>query len=283
VRTTHHDQAPPTSLGAIVARHRLGLIGSAVCAVVAAAGSLAPFVAVYAVTVALFSDGGDPGRIPAIAGWTAVAVVLRAVAQGVSTHLGHVAAYRVLADVRRTLARRLQAIPLARVRQRSTGEMKKVLHDDVEQLEEALAHGVPDGAAAAAVPLATTALLLALDWRLALVALGSLVLLVVVSAVGMRLAMRSNEAQARHATVLQGAIMGYLQGIEVIRSFVRADRTAARASRRCWRRSSSRSPRPRGRAGGSSRRCRSRPGARWRCSCRSPDRCSSTATSASPR
>jgi ATP-binding cassette subfamily B protein len=31
--------------------------------------------------------------------------------------------------------------------------------------------------------------------------------------------------------VLQGAIMGYLQGIEVIRSFVRADRTAARASR----------------------------------------------------
>ncbi|SJM63288.1 Lipid A export ATP-binding/permease protein MsbA [Actinomycetales bacterium JB111] len=215
----------------IVARHRLRLIGSAVCAVVAAAGSLAPFVAVYAVTVALFSDDGDPGRIPAIAGWTAVAIVLRAVAQGVSTHLGHVAAYRVLADVRRTLARRLQVIPLARVRQRSTGEMKKVLHDDVEQLEEALAHGVPDGAAAAAVPLVTTALLLALDWRLALVALGSLVLLVAVSAVGMRLAMRSNEAQAKHATVLQGAIMGYLQGIEVIRSFVRADRTAARASR----------------------------------------------------
>ncbi|ALJ19792.1 ABC transporter ATP-binding protein [Microbacterium sp. No. 7] len=212
------------TVGAVVSRHRRGLILSAVFAIVAGVCSLAPYVAVYAVTVALFDpDGGGADAIGWIAGATAAAIVVRAVASGLSTHAGHVAAYRVLADLRRAIARTLQRLPLGRVQARSAGEMKKLLHDDVEQLEEALAHGVPDMAAAAAVPVATTALLFAVDWRLALVALGSLALLVLVSAVGVRAAMPGNRLLAAHTSVLNRAVLGYLQGIKVIRGFLRPD------------------------------------------------------------
>lgn len=212
------------SLGAIVARHRTGLILSAVLAVVSGVCSLAPYVAVYAVTVALFDpEGAGASAIVWIAGATAAAIVVRAVASGLSTHVAHVAAYRVLADLRRAIARTLQRLPLGRVQARSAGEMKKLLHDDVEQMEEALAHGVPDMAAAAAVPVATTALLFVVDWRLALVALGALVLLVVVSATGMALAMPSNRLLAAHTGVLNQAVLGYLQGIKVIRGFLRPE------------------------------------------------------------
>lgn len=189
---------------------------------VGATCALAPYIAVYAVTVALFVDH-DPDQIPRIVGWTVAALIVRAVANAVSTHIGHAAAYRTLKDLRLAIARKLQRMPLGRVQARSSGEMKKVLHDDVEQIEEALAHGVPDGAAAAAVPLATTAVLFAFDWRLALLALLSLVLLVVISAIGMALAQKNNQALAAHALVLNRAVMGYLQGIKVIRSYLSPD------------------------------------------------------------
>ncbi|NLG55245.1 MAG: ABC transporter ATP-binding protein [Rhodococcus sp.] len=106
---------------------------------------------------------------------------------------------------------------------RSTGEMKKILHDDVEQLEEALGHGIPDLAAAIAVPITTTVLLFVVDWRLGLVALASLILLIVLSAVGMAIVFKSHEAAAAQQVRLNSAIMGYLRGIAVIRGFVRPD------------------------------------------------------------
>lgn len=215
---------PPATLGSVIAGHRLGLLLSAAFAVVAGVCSLAPYVAVYSVSVALFDPAGaGPAAIGWIAGATAAAIVLRALAAGLSTHVGHVAAYRILADLRRAIARQLQRLPLGRVQARSAGEMKKLLHDDVEQMEEALAHGVPDMAAAAAVPVATTVLLFVVDWRLALVALGALLLLVVVSGVGVALATPSNKFLAEHTEVLNRAVLGYLQGIKVIRGFLRPD------------------------------------------------------------
>ncbi|MFE7459415.1 ABC transporter transmembrane domain-containing protein [Streptomyces sp. NPDC057554] len=219
-----HATVPPPTLRSIVAEHRRGLITSALLSVLAAACSMAPYVAVYLTAAELFAPGPvDQGRIGWIAAFTALAVVLRSVLAGASSHLAHVTAYRILARLRLALADRLQRIPLGRVQRRSSGEMKKLLHDDVEQLEEALAHGVPDLAAAAAVPLTTTALLMAVDWRLGLVALAALVLLLAVSATGMALANKNNAALAAHTTVLNTAVLTYLQGIKVIRGYLRQD------------------------------------------------------------
>ncbi|MFE2292531.1 ABC transporter ATP-binding protein [Streptomyces sp. NPDC059452] len=221
-----HAQNPPPTLRSVVTEHRRGLIASALLSVLAAACSMAPYVAVYLTATELFASGTGPvdqGRIGWIAALTALAVVLRSVLAGASSHLAHVTAYRILARLRLALADRLQRIPLGRVQRRSSGEMKKLLHDDVEQLEEALAHGVPDLAAAAAVPLTTTALLMAVDWRLGLVALGALVLLLAVSGTGMALANKNNAALAAHTTVLNTAVLTYLQGIKVIRGYLRQD------------------------------------------------------------
>ncbi|MGO1544036.1 MAG: ABC transporter ATP-binding protein [Gulosibacter sp.] len=220
--TLTSSDALPTSLGAAIRAHRLALITSAAFSVIAAACSLAPFIAVYAVTVALFIED-DASSIPLIVGFAAAALLLRSIANAISTHVGHVAAYRILKGLRLAIGRKLNRLPLGRVQARSSGEMKKILHDDVEQLEEALAHGIPDGAAAAAVPIVTIVALFVLDWRLALLALGALVLLVVVSAIGMVLAQKNNKALAEHALVLNRAVMGYLHGIRVIRAYLRAD------------------------------------------------------------
>ena len=216
--------AEPVTLKSVLARHRGRLLASALLAVVSAACSLAPFIAVYATATVLFGTGSDPGRaVVQIAWWTACGLALKATASAAANHVGHVAAYRALADLRLALAEKFRTMPIGRVHARSAGETKKILQDDVEQVEEALAHGVPDVAAAAAVPLATTAALLAVDWRLALVALGSLVLFAAFSAAAIAFAQKNNRALAEHSTELNRTVMGYLRGIKVIRGYLRPD------------------------------------------------------------
>ena len=155
---THTEPPLLATLRDAIREQRLPLLAAGLLAVVSAACSLAPCLVVYAVTVVLFIDDA-PGRIPAIASWTAAALVVRALTSAASEHLVPTATYRMLRRLRLRIVQTLQSIALGRVQARSAGELTKTLHDDVEQLEEAFAHGVPDGSAAAAVPLATTATL----------------------------------------------------------------------------------------------------------------------------
>ncbi len=64
---------------------------------------------------------------------------------------------------------------------------------------------------------------MAVDWRLGLVGLAALVLLLAVSATGMVLANKNNAALAAHTSVLNTAILTYLQGIKIIRGYLRHD------------------------------------------------------------
>ncbi|MEV1293763.1 ABC transporter ATP-binding protein [Pseudonocardia sp. NPDC049635] len=219
------DPRNSPTVGGITRRRRLAFVVAAVLSVIGAAAGLAPYVAVYLVAAELFAGDGpaDRGYLVTVAVGAAIALVVRAVAAGLATHVAHVAAYRVLADLRVELMARLRGMPLGRVQSRSPGELKKVLQDDVEQLEEAFAHGVPDAAAAAAVPLATTAVLFAVDWRLALVTLVALVLAVVVGAAGMAAAQKNNAAQYETLGAMNRAVLSYLQGMRVIRGFLRPD------------------------------------------------------------
>ncbi|QHN28621.1 ATP-binding cassette domain-containing protein [Gordonia pseudamarae] len=205
---------------------------ASVVAIIAAGLRLAPYVAVYAVTTTLFGDDTGPGAgsgtdesgaIASIAMWVAIAIIVRAVAAAVSSHLAHVAAYQALFDLRVALVGKLRRMPLGAVQRRPAGEVKKILGDDVEQLEEALAHGIPDAAAAVAVPLTTTILLFVVDWRLALVALAALVLVVVVSGIGMGLAQKSNVEFMAVIARMNVSVLGFLQGIKVIRGYLRPE------------------------------------------------------------
>ncbi|WP_141286882.1 ABC transporter ATP-binding protein [Pseudonocardia saturnea] len=222
--TTGSPPGPAPSVGAVVRRRRPALVLSAALAVTSAAAGLVPYVAVYLVAVELFGGGApDPGRVPVIAGWTAVALLVKAAAGALSAHVAHLAAYGALADLRLALVGRLDRIPLGRAIARPAGELKKTLHDDVEQLEEALAHGVPDVVAAAAVPVATTALLFAVDWRLGLLAFLALVLLLLIGGIASALARRSSAEQMASMTELNRTVVGFLDGMKVVRAFRRVD------------------------------------------------------------
>uniref|UniRef100_UPI0028E97421 ABC transporter ATP-binding protein n=1 Tax=Olsenella uli TaxID=133926 RepID=UPI0028E97421 len=83
----------------------------------------------------------------------------------------HKGAYGTLFDVRCRILERLSKAPLGEMDERSTGKIKTVLSDDVENLELLLAHNLPEALMYGAGPVATFAFLLFANVPLALATL----------------------------------------------------------------------------------------------------------------
>ncbi|MEM1022998.1 MAG: ABC transporter ATP-binding protein [Myxococcota bacterium] len=151
--------------------HRLRLVASAVLAVAAAALELAPALGIYAAALVVFAPTPELDRLP----WIALAilglVLLRYVFFGTSMILSHASAFALQRELRTELARKLAVLPAGFFDQRSPGDLKKAVVDDVDALEATFAHHVPELASGAVTPLLALGFLLFVDWRLALVSL----------------------------------------------------------------------------------------------------------------
>jgi ATP-binding cassette subfamily B protein len=156
----------------LAGRQKGKLILSGILAVIGQGFGIVPFFLIYKI-IAEF--GGKPFSeveqrlifmliIAAIA-----AISLKHLCLGVSSALSHVSAYNILYDLRIEIADKLRTLSLGYFNKKNTGQIKKVMSEDVEQMEIFLAHNVPDFAAAFFCTVLTAIVLLVVDWRLALV------------------------------------------------------------------------------------------------------------------
>jgi ABC-type multidrug transport system fused ATPase/permease subunit len=203
---------------------RLALSCSALLSVTAAALGLVPYVSVWYIATLIWR--GDPIglRDVLLVGALALgATVLKAIAAAISTRMSHLAAYATLAELRRTLARKLTVIPLGVFQARSATDLKRVMADDVDQMEDAIAHAVPDLAAALAAPLLSALMLALVDWRggLASIVMFPLLFLFYFAAI------RSSKGKsAGYFAALAGVKTNateLVQGMKVVRAFMRAE------------------------------------------------------------
>ena len=188
-----------------------------------AALGLVPYYLIYLVSVRLFgsADGLDTQYIWQLA-WLAVgAVVGKGICNGISTRLSHIAAYTILYDLRIELARKLGSLPLGYFTNRTTGEIKKIIHEDVEQLEQGLAHLIPDVVAGVTVPILAGILLLLVDWRMTLATLASAV--VALGFFGFMMSRFDMSAYNALLAKMNGVVIQYINGMKVIKAFTRTD------------------------------------------------------------
>lgn len=131
----------------------------------------------------------------------------------------HYAAFRLETRLRSDLAQHLASVPLGYVQQTGAGALSKVMMDDVKALHVFVADSTPLYARAYVSPVLTFALLLWLDWRLALAAT---VVLVAGMAVVM-LAMRGSAAMMQQYNEagenVSKAVVEYVQAMPVVRTF----------------------------------------------------------------
>lgn len=193
------------------------LYGSVIFGVLSGIAMFIPFYAVYRVMLVLF-DEADSNIIfwGAIA---AVCIVLRFLFHGISGMLSHVCAYNVLYEVRKKICEHLGKVNLGYFGENSSGEVKKVLMEDVERLEHFLAHQIPDITTAIAVPVIVLIFLMTVNVPMALILLVPIIISFIVQ--GIMLAVY--KPMVEEGTVLLGqmnsAVVQFVTGMPVMKAY----------------------------------------------------------------
>ena len=192
--------------------------------IISAVLSLAPFIIIYLVMVKLLDASFGPadyGYVWKLA-WIAVgAIITRFLIQFVSLMFSHIAAFDILYGLRKNLAKHIGSLSMGYFTEKSSGEIKKILSEDVEQIELFVAHHIPDMVAGVALPLLTIAYLFIIDWRMALIALIPIPISVVLYIVMLGGSEYKNIIRKYHDSVekMNSTIIEYVRGMPVVKIF----------------------------------------------------------------
>ncbi|MEM7331389.1 MAG: ABC transporter ATP-binding protein [Chloroflexota bacterium] len=208
-----------TTLFSLAKQHRGKLSLSAGLSVLSAALSLIPFYVIYLIALELLAPPIEQSRVWQLVWVFTGAVIGRFLLYYIALVVSHISAFSLLYDLRISLAQRLGELPLGFFSQRTTGSIKKVLSEDVEQIELFIAHHVPDLAAAIVTPIMTIGLFFVLDWRMALAALVPIPIAFVFIS---RMTQGLDKVTAEYHNSLEnmnGTIVEYVRGMPVIKVF----------------------------------------------------------------
>ena len=202
------------------------LIGAMLLAVITAIMQFVPIIAVYNILIELAEHALDPSLIDKAYIWLWSYIALGAFfAFGVLTFaslmLSHIAAFNILYEIRMQLAQKMVRLPLGFFSRRASGELKKIMSDDVERIELFIAHHIPDIVTALLFPLILVSYMFAVDWRLAIVVLAVLAMAFYVMG-RMYTGKKIREVSKRYVETLgrmNASIVEYIRGIQVVKTF----------------------------------------------------------------
>ena len=204
------------------------LTGACALSVLAAAARLVPFFTIYGLLRQIVLHYHNLSAIPMstvlwLVGTTAVAAVAYGGFGFASSSLSHRAAYNILYELRVQLMEKLSRLPSGYFTGTTQGALKKVVQDDVEQIEEFIAHNIADTVSAIALPVFTLAYLFIMDWRLALCTIFPLVICIVVLSAGLKNPKGAKTQLDMHETreAMNGTIVEYVHGMPVVKVFNR--------------------------------------------------------------
>lgn len=202
------------------------LIGAMLLAVITAIVQFVPIIAVYNILIELTEHALDPSLIDKAYIWLWSYIALGAFfAFGVLTFaslmLSHIAAFNILYEIRMQLVQKMVRLPLGFFSRRASGELKKIMSDDVERIELFIAHHIPDIVTALLFPLILVSYMFAVDWRLAIVVLAVLAMAFYVMG-RMYTGKKIREVSKRYVETLgrmNASIVEYIRGIQVVKTF----------------------------------------------------------------
>nr|WP_251021757.1 ABC transporter ATP-binding protein [Streptomyces sp. ISL-98] len=198
----------------------------AILQVIGAVAGLAPLLAVVELGRTLLAPGPiDHGhiRIVVIAG--VAGMLVRLLFTAASSGIGHILDGQVQLTFRRQLAAQLGRVPIGWFSRRRTGELAKVVGEDVSAVHPFIAHTPGELVSAFVVPLASLIYLFTIDWRLTLITLVPVVLAVALVPL-MMTPTRLREQEEFDAAMgrIASSVVEFVQGISVVKAFGGSER-----------------------------------------------------------
>jgi ATP-binding cassette subfamily B protein IrtA len=213
------------TIGQLLRPHVTGFVIVAALQVTGALAGLAPLLAVAEVGRVLLAPGPvEGGHLATVVFLGAAGLLLRLLLTAASAGLGHLLDGRVQLTLRRELAAALGRAPLGWLDHRRTGELAKVVGDDVTAVHPFIAHAPGELTAAFVVPLVSLIYLLTVDWRLTLITLVPVVAAIALVPLLMTSG-RTREQKAFDAALgrIADTSVEYVRGIAVVKAFGGAD------------------------------------------------------------
>lgn len=178
-----------------------------------------PYYGIYRLMDAVYNRTCSAEFVIQNAAMIAAGAGLRFVLFGSSGIASHKGAYRALFKVRCMVADHMAKIPLGALDERSTGEIKTVLNEDIEKLELFLAHNIPELVCYLVGPVVVFIYLMTVNVPLALISLVPLVLAMVVMVMMFAGASGMMGRANRSVANLNSVMVEYISGMKLIKAY----------------------------------------------------------------
>ncbi len=195
------------------------LILSIILALIGVLGSVIPFVAAGQVIGGLIDGVKDLNfyiRLCLI-GFAGIAVKTIFYSSGLA--VSHKAAFSIIADIRKAMFDKLPKMPLGTILDTSSGKLKQIIVDEVDSMERPIAHMIPELSANVIGALAIWILLLTVDARMGFLTLVSIPIGLGLGALVLIGYSRDYETAIHTVQEMNGTIVEYIHGIEVIKAY----------------------------------------------------------------
>lgn len=195
------------------------LIRAVVSAFVGVLLGMLPYFAAAQIIIKLFTGEKELSVYLPWLGIGLAGYIARTLLYNLALSASHKATFSILKTIRQKILAKLPNLPLGMVMDMPSGKIKQIVVDQVDGMETTLAHLFPEMTANVAGPVLILVYLFVLDWRMALLSL-------VTIPVGMMFAMsvmgsyaKDYEGAVKTTMDMNGTIVEYIGGIEVIKAF----------------------------------------------------------------
>ena len=169
----------------------------------------------------------DPQRVRTVVMMLISAYSTRLLLYMVALIITHMADLALRDQMRRDIVQRISRAPLAWFTASTSGRIRKAVQDDTTTVHTVIAHGPVEQLNAVVTPLALVACAFWIDWRLALLALSTLLLYVLTYSFSMRGMNEKTVEMDRKLAAVSSTMVEFVSGIGVVKAFGRVGRAHA--------------------------------------------------------
>ena len=200
-------------------QHKIKLIISAMFSIISTTLSAIPYLLVYSIILELFNREISYNKIQSLVFIAILFIILGVVARILSGIFSHISAFNILYKIRIDLIEHMSKLNMGFFKKNMTGKLKKIINEDVEKLENFIAHQIPDLSSAFATPLIFLGIMFYFNWRLSLVLFIPIILGILAQSGMFKNYMGKVDHFYKLVAKLNSTIMEYINAMNVMKAF----------------------------------------------------------------
>ncbi|COC43570.1 ABC transporter ATP-binding protein [Streptococcus pneumoniae] len=222
------QKSPATILWELAKKEHSKLKTSVFIASIGVIAGIIPYIAASRILVELLKGNEDFKIYSLWLGIGLLSYILKSFLYSMALSVSHKATFSVLKDVRLRMLEKLPKMSLGEIISVPSGNFKQIIVDQVESMEKPLAHLLPEMTSNLLGSLSIFIYLLFLDWRMALLSLVSIPVGMLFMGLVMKNYAVQYEGSVKVNREMNSAIIEYVNGIEVIKTFNQDKRSYAK-------------------------------------------------------